>query len=164
MIDELRPRKKSYVAEAIAAASKPLPVPDPVVLIFRAPAAVLGVNQVRGSHWTTKAARDAWKQAGTAVAYQYRTVLTPFFGQRVRITVALPLATPTRADTGNYASGVSVKYFQDGLAETGILVPDDTAKWLDTAVVFWKGGPTKDEVRVKVEVIPPADDPGMWTV
>ena len=30
------------------------------------------------------------------------------------------------------------------------------------SVGFWKGGPKGDLVRVRVEVSPPVDDPGLW--
>src|SRR5690606_132082 len=84
--------------------------------------------------------------------------LEPLRGRRVRITFALPVARPGACDAGNYISGPSVKAAQDGITRSGVLIPDDTSTWLETSVVFWKGG----TVLVKVEAIEPLRDPGEW--
>lgn len=172
-----RPRKRSRIAEAVAAAAAgrnlydfpatPLPgAPraQPVVLITEVPSAPLSINRTAGKHYgSTHRHKHEWQDLGERLAVEYAADLEPFRGYRVRLTVALPVSRPSQCDAGNFISGVSVKALQDGLTRSGRLIPDDTAVWLDTAVVFWRGGPTGQELRVKVEAAPPAEDPTGWT-
>lgn len=172
-----RPRKRSPIAEAIAAAAAGrnlydfpatphpgAPRAQPVVLVAEVPSAPLSINRTAGKHYgSTQRHKHEWQELGERLAVEYAAALEPFRGFRVRLTVALPVSRPGQCDAGNFVSGVSVKALQDGLTRSGRLVPDDTATWLDTCVVFWRGGPSGAELRVKVEAAQPAEDPTAWT-
>lgn len=172
------PRRRSPIAEAVEAAATqrlsvdlpPFPTtPQPggpdghVVLTFAAPSPPLSVNRTNGrSHHAYDADQRAWEAAAAEATRAAFDQVVGFRGHRVRLTFALPVKNVTQADSGNYVSGPTVKGAQDGIARTNLLVPDDTATWVETQCVFWSGGPDRDEVRVKVEVAPLLEQPGMW--
>lgn len=159
------PRRKSPISQAIDdAGRKPdqptypaHPLPDGpeghVVLVFPAPAKPLSVNQTNGRHYGThQLDKRLWEAAGRDAAEDNAELLAPYRGHRVELTFCLPVRNVTQADSANYSSGVSVKSAVDGITRTGLLVPDDTSEWVTVDCVFWKGGPSKDEVRVRVRV------------
>ena len=179
MVFEQRPRRRSHISEAVAAAASrrlladlvPFPArprlggapPPPVVLAGAVPDGPLSINRTAGrAYGPTLVHKKLWQELGRSMAADNLAVLEPFRGRRVGVTLALPVARPGQCDAGNYVGGVSVKAWQDGFTRSGVVVPDDTAVWLDTAVVFWRGGPGRDELRVKVQVAPPAEDPACW--
>ena len=106
--------------------------------------------------------KKQWEHLGHNMATCYRDVLTPFRGYRVRFTFALPVKRPGVWDEANALGGISVKALTDGLTRSGLIVPDDNNRWVASSAVFWSGGQYRDEIRVKVEVIPPAEDPANW--
>jgi len=131
----------------------PLPGgPDGQVLLhFTAPSKPLSVNATAGrSFRVSHEDKLAWLAAGLDAARAGEVTLTDFRGHRVQLTFALPLVNRSQADSGNYISGVSVKAAQDGITQSWCLVPNDTAEWVQTDVVFWAGGPTGDQVVVRV--------------
>lgn len=145
--------------------SKPLPggPTGHVVVTLTAPCPPLSVNRTTGAAWqAAHTDKLAWQAAGADAAREHAQLLAPYRGHRVRMTWALPVARPGACDEGNYVAGVSVKGGQDGFTRTGLLIPDDTSRWLETRAVFWTGGPDRDEVRIKVECAPAPDGPGEW--
>ena len=174
-----RPPRRSPVSDAIRAAAKaqlsadlpefpatPLPAddgPEFVVLVGVVPEAPKSINATAGRKYATSHThKKLWEHLGHDLARTARTSLIPFRGHRVRFTLALPVTRPDTSDGANYASGVSAKACVDGLTRSGLIVPDDCQRWVDVAVVLWRGGEFRDEIRVKVEVIPPAEDPANW--
>lgn len=172
-----RPRQGSPVAAAVKAAARKQAVAGfptaPVTGATLAPVVMVGwhpngekplsVNRTSGrAYQTTYTHKHAWEDFGANLAREHADLLEPFRGRRIRITVALPVTRPGACDAANFAGGVSVKALQDGITRTGLLVPDDNSRWLETTVVFWSGGATKDEVRIKVECAPVQADPAAW--
>ena len=167
------PRRRSPVSEAIADAAvadvdllEPFPVTPlpggpstPVVVSFSAPSTPLSVNATNGRHHGTYALdKRLWAAAGRDVAMENASLLERFRGHRVELTFCLPLVQWRRADSPNFASGVSVKACVDSIVKTGLLVPDDRSEWLEVGCVFWGGGPSKDEVRLRVRTAEPPWD------
>lgn len=157
------PRKRSLISEAIDDAGhepdRPTypahPLPDGperhVVLVFPAPAKPLSVNQTNGRHYGThQLDKRLWEAAGRDAAEDNAELLAPYRGHRVELTFCLPLVQRKQADGQNYASGISVKAAVDGITRTGLLIPKDTSEWVTVDCVFWDGGPSKDEARVRV--------------
>lgn len=170
-----RPRKQSHVAAAVAAAMKeqqfghfpaePLPYVDLgyVAFGFIAPEPPISVNKTNGRNFRVSHLHKlAWETTAATAAREHAELLAPFQGFKVKLTFALPVTRPTQCDASNFAGGISCKAAQDGITRTGLLIPDDNSRWLDTSVVFWLGGETKDLVRVKIEVAPNINDPGLW--
>lgn len=170
-----RPPKRSHVAQAVAAAMKeqtfghfpaePLPYVDLgyVAFGFTAPEPPLSVNKTNGRNFRVSHLHKlAWETTAATATREHAELLSPFVGYRVKLTFALPVTRPAQCDAGNYVGSVSVKAAQDGITRTGLLIPDDSSVWVDTAVVFWTGGETKDVVRVKVETVAPTTPPTLW--
>ena len=174
-----RPPKRSPVSDAIRAAATaqlavdlppfpkdPLPAdggPEFVVLVGTVPDLPKSINATAGRNYgTTHAHKKAWQHLGHELARTHKALLAPFRGHRVRFTFALPVKRPGACDEANFLGGISVKGLTDWLTRTGLVVPDDNNVWLSCSAVFWTGGQWRDEIRVKVEVIPPAENPADW--
>lgn len=174
MVFEQRPRKRSHVSEAIAAAAtrrltadlppfpkRPTTLPDTatVVLTLPQPAPVISINKTAGrSHHTTQSAKVAWRDAGRELCAGHIDELSALRGQRVEVTVALPVTDNRRRDPHNYTSTV-VKWLVDGMVLSQVVVPDDHSLWLAVAEpVLWRG----DHVRVRFRPALPLEDPAGW--
>ena len=135
-----------------------------VVISFYAPRATAqkGTNQrnkkdFRPDHTNKK----AWEQRAEEATVAMKAQLAPYRGHRILVTYALPGSD--QRDVDNWLGGPSVKGIQDGIAKTGLLVPRDNFTWLDARCSFWKGNGDL-EIRVKVEVAPPREDPADWVL
>jgi len=168
------PRKVSHTTAAIKAAAKTPIVSDfpkypleslvtipPVVLIGYVPETPRSINKTGGRHYGTyQNNKKAYQALGHRLAVEYKNELAPFRGYRVKITFAVPLTKPGSADPQNYLSGPSVKGILDGITRSGYLIPDDNQTWCEASCVLWKH---PDEIRVKVELASPVDNPITWT-
>jgi len=141
---------------------EPLPYGDlgEYVLVLIAPCPPLSVNETSGRGFgSTLGDKKAWLAAGELAALEHHRELRRFAGHRIDVTIAVPLTNVKLADGANFASAVSLKALVDSLVRSGCLAPDDKSKWMRVDVVFWDGGPRKNEVRVRIRAAEPPWDP-----